>query len=359
MDIQNPIKNIKVDNVDDIQFDNKLFCINCGKSGHNSKKCLCPIISIGIICFKININDFDLNSIIGYSKKIQNNYLFSSEEIAKLKKIKNKVDCIDLSNYNNIIEYLLIRRRNSLNYVEFIRGKYDINNLDYLERSINFITVHEREMIKNNNFLTLWKDLWGENSNDHNDPYAKYKNPTNNNSEFIESNDKFNILKKGITIKKNEININFKLDKLISETIYNFKEPEWGFPKGRRNSREKNIDCAKREFCEETNIEDCEYIIINMTPLEETYMASNNLKYKHIYYISQIKDNNLVPYINNDNLSQKIEIGDIKWVSFNNAMLKIREYNIEKKNALLNLHMNIKYTIENFKIIVDEFLKKC
>ena len=59
------------------------------------------------------------------------------------------------------------------------------------------------------------------------------------------------------------------------------------------------------------------------------------------------------------NLSQKIEIGDIKWVSFNNAMLKIREYNIEKKNALLNLHMNIKYTIENFKIIVDDFLKKC
>ena len=144
----------------------------------------------------------------------------------------------------------------------------------------------------------------------------------------------------------------------LLKTIYNFKEPEWGFPKGRRNSREKNIDCAKREFCEETNIEDCEYIIINMTPLEETYMASNNLKYKHIYYISQIKDNNLVPYINKDNLSQKIEIGDIKWVSFNNAMLKIREYNIEKKNALLNLHMNIKYTIENFKIIVDDFLKK-
>ena len=96
-----------------------------------------------------------------------------------------------------------------------------------------------------------------------------------------------------------------------------------------------------------------------MTPLEETYMASNNLKYKHIYYISQIKNNNYELLIDKDNFSQNIEIGDIKWVSFNNAMLKIREYNIEKKNALLNLHMNIKYTIENFKIIVDDFLKKC
>ena len=86
MDIQNPIKNIKVDNVDDMQFDNKLFCINCGKSGHNSKKCLCPIISIGIICFKININDFDLNSIIGYSKKIQNNETSYNDKYYVIKK---------------------------------------------------------------------------------------------------------------------------------------------------------------------------------------------------------------------------------------------------------------------------------
>jgi 8-oxo-dGTP pyrophosphatase MutT (NUDIX family) len=29
-------------------------------------------------------------------------------------------------------------------------------------------------------------------------------------------------------------------------------EPEWGFPKGRRNYNEKDIDCALREFSEET-----------------------------------------------------------------------------------------------------------
>lgn len=88
MDIQIPIKNIE----------NKFFCINCGKTGHISKKCLCPIISIGIVCIKINIDDFDLNSIISYSKKIQNNYLFSSDEINKLKKIKKKIDSINFNN---------------------------------------------------------------------------------------------------------------------------------------------------------------------------------------------------------------------------------------------------------------------
>jgi len=95
-----------------------------------------------------------------------------------------------------------------------------------------------------------------------------------------------------------------------------------------------------------------------MTPLEETYMASNNLKYKHIYYISQIKNNNYELLIDKDNFSQNIEIGDIKWLKFNDALLKIRDYNIEKKNVLLNLHLNIKYIIENFKLIVDIFLEK-
>ena len=328
MDIEDPIKNI-----------DKSYCINCGKSGHISKKCLYPIISIGIVCIKINIEDIDLNLIISYSKKIQNNYLFSLDEINNLKKIKKKIDSINFNNYDNLIEYLLIRRKNSLNYVEFIRGKYDINNLDYLERSINFITIDERNNIKNNDFNSLWKDLWGENNI--------------NNNEYFESCNKFNLLKKGINIKKNDITIHFNFNKLIENVRYKYTEPEWGFPKGRRNNREKNIECAKREFEEETNIKD--YNIINMTPSEEIYLASNNLKYKHIYYISQIKNNNIIPKIDSENILQKIEIGDLKWFSFNDALSTIRDYNIEKKNLLLNLHLNIKYTIENFKNISNIF----
>jgi 8-oxo-dGTP pyrophosphatase MutT (NUDIX family) len=322
----------------DIQYTDKLaYCINCGKEGHNSKKCLCPIISLGIICIKINLEDFDLNSIITYSKKIQNNYLFSIDEINKLKKLKKKLEVFNL---NENIEYLLIRRKNSLNYVEFIRGKYDVNNIDYLIKSFNFITIDEREFIRNNEFNILWKNLWGIDDN---------------NSEYKESSEKFNLLKNGIIIKKNEINIEINLDKLINNNIYNFVEPEWGFPKGRRNLKEKNIECAKREFEEETNINSNEINIINMTPLEETYLASNNLKYRHIYYVSQIKDKKKILEINIDNISQKIEIGDIKWFKLNDALLHIRDYNIEKKNILINLHSLIKYTIDNLKISLDNF----
>jgi 8-oxo-dGTP pyrophosphatase MutT (NUDIX family) len=191
-------------------------------------------------------------------------------------------------------------------------------------------------MIRNNTFEELWKDLWGEKT-------------INNNNEFNESKEKFDLLKKGIIIKKNDINIFFNLNKLLKDVIYNFKEPEWGFPKGRRNSKEKNIECAKREFEEETNISMNDYNIINMTPLEETYLASNNLKYKHIYYISQIKNKDTLLLLDKTNNDQNIEIGNISWFTFNDAVSIIRDYNIEKKNILINLHLNIKYTIENFK----------
>jgi 8-oxo-dGTP pyrophosphatase MutT (NUDIX family) len=317
-----------------------LYCINCGKKGHVYKKCLYPIISIGIICVKFKINDFDINHLINYSKKIQNNYLFSLDEITKIKNIKKRLLAIyKLENYNNIIEYLFIRRKHSLNYVEFIRGKYDINNSDYLERSFNFITNEEIKLIKSHDFEYLWKDMWGVNTIS---------------NEFQESKDKFEIFKKGIIIKKNDINMLVSFDTLINRRIFNFKEPEWGFPKGRRNLKEKNIECAKREFEEETSLTQNCYNILNITPLEETYLATNNIKYKHIYYISQINNNNINLTIDKNNSVQQMEVSDIKWLNFDDAMNTIRSYNIEKKNILFNLHNSIKDIIEIFIVLTAD-----
>ena len=62
------------------------------------------------------------------------------------------------------------------------------------------------------------------------------------------SREKFNSLKVGIKLQSNEYN----LESLINECENNWNEPEWGFPKGRRNFQEKDLTCALREFEEET-----------------------------------------------------------------------------------------------------------
>ena len=61
--------------------------------------------------------------------------------------------------------------------------------------------------------------------------------------------------------------------------------------------------------------------------------------------------------LDNENINQKIEIGDIRWVKFNDSFNIIRDYNIEKKILLYSLHNTIKDTIINFKDILKNFLE--
>ncbi len=327
----------------------KLYCVNCGKRGHIQKKCLYPIISIGIICLNWEGIEISFNDIIHYTKKIQNHYHFNQDEFDKIKfiysEIKKKIP--DLSKINTLLDnsfkYLLIRRRNSLNYIELIRGKYDVENMEYLETHLEYITNDERQDILNNDFSKLWCDLWEYTSNYQDLP------------DYIESKQKFDMLKNGIIYKKNELLLKTSFEKMINRTRTNYIEPEWGFPKGRRNSREKNVDCAKREFEEETNISTQHYHILNFSPIEETYMASNHLKYKHIYYISQALQK--VPLeINFSNKSQRIEIGDIQWLTIDETLEKIREYNIQKKYLVVQLHNHLKDVIENFMNLMEKIL---
>ena len=67
-------------------------------------------------------------------------------------------------------------------------------------------------------------------------------------SEELSSQKKFDCLNNGFTV--NDVLVN--LDTLINDSTTKWNEPEWEFPKGRRNQQEKDLDCAKREFEEET-----------------------------------------------------------------------------------------------------------
>jgi 8-oxo-dGTP pyrophosphatase MutT (NUDIX family) len=235
----------------------------------------------------------------------------------------------------------MIRRKHSLNYIEFIRGKYDLNNVEYLENIINMMSTDEQTKLLNNSFNLLWNELWNDSKK--------------NSVEYKESEHKFNLLKKGTYIKKNDINIKTSLEHLIKNNIITYSEPEWGFPKGRRNINEKNIDCAKREFEEETNNNEYDYTILNMSPLDEVYLSTNLSKYKHIYYIAQSK-NDRVLTVDITNKHMNTEIGDIGWFSVNDSINKIRNYNIDKRNKLIYLHRMIKSTLDNFIYILNKYL---
>ena len=253
------------------------YCGNCGKEGHIYRRCLSPIMSLGIILHKRD---------------------------------KGK------------IKYLMVQRRDTLGFVEFMRGKYNLENEKYIYELFKIMTENERLNILSYEFDVLWENLWM------NKNLKKFHNEYNN------SKKKFNMLKKCIIINDEMISLNSIHNNV--EVLY--QEPEWGFPKGRRNLKEADLDCAKREFEEESGYRNSEYNIdYSIEPIEELFSGTNNIRYKHIYYIAESKKNiNL--YINKDNLNQVTEISNIRWFNYEDSLKVIRDYNKEKKDVLKNIN---------------------
>ena len=79
-----------------------VYCNNCGIKGHVFKDCLSPILSCGIILCK---------------------------------------------KYEDIYKVLMINRKDSLCYIDFVRGKYNLMDLDYIQILINKITIGEKHRL--------------------------------------------------------------------------------------------------------------------------------------------------------------------------------------------------------------------
>ena len=221
---------------------------------------------------------------------------------------------IILVNYENKIpKYLLVRRKDTFGYSDLIRGKYPMYNNVFIENLVNEMTLNEKKEI-----LKILDEIEVE-GKDPNDTILK---------RF------YMYLKSDETTVTNGIN----LRKIIENSITNWKEPEWGFPKGRRNLRESDYDCAIREFQEESGLKKDEYEILrNIRPVEEIFYGSNNIRYKHIYYIAESKLERELQ-IDPENKHQRTEIGNIGWYTLNEALQKIRPYNKEKKDVLIKVN---------------------
>ena len=80
----------------------EIYCNNCGRVGHLFSHCKLPITSIGIIVFR---------------------------------KIEGQ------------IEYLMIRRKETLGFIDFIRGKYSLNDKEYILNMIQQMTQYEKNIL--------------------------------------------------------------------------------------------------------------------------------------------------------------------------------------------------------------------
>jgi 8-oxo-dGTP pyrophosphatase MutT (NUDIX family) len=246
---------------------NKYFCNNCNRNNHVYNNCRAPITSIGVIAFR----------------------------------------CGETGP-----EFLMIRRRDSFGFVDFIRGKYSLNDEAYIQRIIDEMTLAEKSNLMRLTFEQLWRLLWGEYTRG-----SQYKN-----EEHV-SFEKYRQVLGGIRTKDGRVKT---LQQFIDDSTTQWTETEWGFPKGRRNYNEKDLPCALRECLEETGYDiTAENVIQNIAPFEEIFMGSDMKCYKQKYFLAMV-DLDKKPKKAHDIM----EVGLMKWMTFDECNRAIRPYNLEK-----------------------------
>lgn len=241
-------------------------CINCGHLGHTFRNCKYPIVSYGII---------------GYRR------------------------------FNYVLKYLLVQRKDTMGFIDFVRGKYDnkFKKSDILEVLVGEMTKSEKLKLLECDFDTIWSDMW-----------------MNKNSRIYKYD--YDTAKK----KFNSIDTKHLISNTLSETKW--IETEYSIPKGRKNNGEYILDCAIREFCEETGlIKENIKISNNCSPIEEVFYGSNGVVYKHVYFLAEI-NTPVIPDINYNCVLQAGEVKCIKWFDYKAAMNIFRNYDTTKRAVI-------------------------
>ena len=285
-----------------------VYCGNCGKYGHVFKYCSEPIISIGVIAFSISKKCIDPADSLAIVAPLCS----EQHELAEFF-LQNTPRKPPINIDTDSIRFLMIRRKNTLGYMEFMRGRYQVTRPDTLVKLIELMVADEINAVCTSTFDSLWKALWLNKS--------KF-----NNQEYKTSKNKFDyVTRHGI------------LRKVTQETAPLYTYPEWGFPKGRRNMQEKNMQCGLREFEEETGYTRGDIQILDkLDTFEETFKGTNNIPYKHIYFLSHCmfaKDT----FVSETNH----EIGDIGWFTLAEALGLIRNRHAQRKHILTDIHCQI------------------
>jgi 8-oxo-dGTP pyrophosphatase MutT (NUDIX family) len=262
----------------------KIICKNCDCEGHVHRNCKDPITSFGIIAIKS----------------------------VDWKKVGKHNETICVKN----LEYFMVQRRCTMGFIDFLRGTY--TSKEYLNRCLVEMTLYERKLIGNKKFEYLWDNLWMNHDS------KVYIN------SFLNAKDKFSRL---------------NIQKLLRDTSSEWTDTEYGFPKGRKNLNESNLQCAIREFKEESGFKKDEFKIqYDLGSFEELFKGTNGIMYRHVYYIAFIENTIDLPIIDKNDISQIGEIKKLGWYSFDECLDLIRFYDYAKKDILTKVDNVMKQT---------------
>jgi 8-oxo-dGTP pyrophosphatase MutT (NUDIX family) len=202
---------------------------------------------------------------------------------------------------------LLSQRRQSLSLIELLKGRYVRNDYNFIQALFRGLTVYERDLIIHlkYDYYKLYNYCFGGTT--------KFYTKNKNKFDSLFGIHEYRTLLRNVKVKE---------------------ESQWGFPKGRININESPLDCALREFHEETSIPLDSIEIQNMKPLTEVFFGTNGRMYKHTYYVAYTEIDCISSKIK-ALLSGNIEIKQIKFFTINET-IDLTESYYRKRIELLH-----------------------
>ena len=302
----------------------KLQCRNCNLQGHVFRNCNSPTISYGVIVARRGAGNAGNAGNAG----------------------------------DDATRYLLIQRQDSLSYIDFVRGKYHPQNLDFLKQLFRHMTDDERALIADpsTDFAALWAAVWHR-------PVGSHQG-----HEFVEARANFEALRTGYALRVNPrpacaiaypcaiaesptalTALNAGVDEdgsgvvvvslanLVAGTASMYPtEREWGFPKGRRKLKESDAAAAVREFSEETLYAPTDIELLpGVKPIEETFQGTNGVRYRHVYFVARMKEPVGEPAGQSDARNvreQAREVREVRWCTRDDVLARLRPYNVERRH---------------------------
>lgn len=261
------------------------------------------------------------------------------------------VACIRYNKKDKLYEVLMVRKRYTYGFASFVFGQYNKRDEKHIVDLLNLMTNQEKLDILSLNFDLMWWRVWCDlpnqkkNSNNNNwtDIYKK-KTMFNYIRSPIGSKTKYDLyLKKKAKFECTFVSNTKLLEKLIKRSTSG-SELLWEIPKGRTENDENKLDCALREFTEETGIcSSAVKILPDVNPFFDIFTHMGQ-KYNSYYYVGIITQD-IEPKISFNIISQLIEIDDIKWVSLD-------ELKFILKNKIIHGHLK-----KIFKIVKNRYSK--
>lgn len=204
----------------------------------------------------------------------------------------------------NQYEMLLVKKRCTYNFIEFVLGHYAKNNESRLLYLFNGMTNSEKLTILSLDFGNIYYNVFLTN------PDAVHFDDSTTEPEnllkYKECKRKF----MDAFVRDDGV----RLHKLINKSRN--VETIWEVPKGRKSDpQEKEIMCAVRETCEETGVGLDKYeLLLDISPRRMTHMDVNT-KYISYIYIAAINNQKFVPKVTFNSKQQISEVVNIAWMT--------------------------------------------